>query len=95
LRIENRKGEIRRESFYVFSRGAEIAGRGYQLAGKGPITKDWQKWARKKRDEGNSALHEDTEPSRGSVEELWLFAELVLTHLFTLPHNVSENLPKT
>lgn len=66
-----------------------------QLAGKGPITKDLQKWAQKIRDEGNSALHEDTEPSRGSVEALWLFAELVLTHLFTLPHNVSENLPKT
>lgn len=59
-----------------------------QLASKKILTAAMKEWAEDVRVLGNDANHDPPEPTPENVQQLYLFTESLMEHLFTLPEKV-------
>lgn len=59
-----------------------------QLASRGILTAAMKEWADDVRVLGNDANHDAPEPTPENVQQLYLFTESLMEHLFTLPEKV-------
>jgi hypothetical protein len=67
-----------------------IKGRIDALAAKGAITPDLKDWAHEIRLGGNEAAHDEERYTEAEAKELFEFADLYLTYVYTLPGRLKE-----